>query len=49
MNRNGLVQTVSITSIEKRPRDIDMRYHDLLNGTNKNAKIKVQGELVGSR
>lgn len=49
MNRNGLVETVSITSIEKRPKEIDMLYHDLLNKTSKSAKIQLQGEVVGSR
>lgn len=49
MNRNGLVQTVSITSIEKTPATIDMQYHDLLNQQTKNTKIKLQGEALGSR
>ena len=49
MTRNGLVQTVSITSIEKRPAEMDMHYYDLLNHQTKNAKIKLQGEVLGSR
>lgn len=49
MNRNGIVQTVSITSIEKMPSEIDMQYHDLINHQEKNTKIKLQGEVLGSR
>lgn len=49
MNRNGLVQTVSITSIRKQAAALDMQYHDLVNHQTKNAKIELQGEVLGSR
>ena len=49
MNRKGLVQTVSITNIIKQGNSIDMIYHDLLNAQQKQAKILLQGEVVGSR
>jgi uncharacterized protein with NRDE domain len=49
MNRNGIVQTVSITSIEKTPAEIDMQYHDLINQQTKSTKIRLQGEVLGAR
>lgn len=33
MNRNGMVQTVSITHVVKRPESLDFIYHDLLRAT----------------
>ena len=49
MNREELVQTVSITNIVKEPKQVEMLYHDLLNAQLKRAKIKLQGEAVESR
>ena len=49
MNRDGRVQTVSITNIVKEPHQVEMLYHDLLNTQLKRAKIKIQGEVVESR
>ena len=49
MNRDGRVQTVSITNIIKEPHQVEMLYHDLLNTQLKRAKIKLQGEVVESR
>ena len=48
MNRNGLVQTVSITNIIKQKYTIDMRYHDLLNQQLKTAQILLKREVVES-
>lgn len=48
MNRDGLVQTVSITNIIKQKGGVEMRYHDLLNEELKQAKIDFQSEVVGS-
>lgn len=39
MNRAGLVRTVSITSILKEPKQIDMRYHDLLSDEQTEASL----------
>ena len=49
MNRNGLVQTVSITSIFKQDDVIEMQYHDLMNEQVKREKILLSGEVVGLR
>jgi putative lipoic acid-binding regulatory protein len=49
MNRKGLVQTVSITQIVKQSNQVEMIYRDLLNIKEKNAKILLKGEVVGSR
>ena len=46
MNRGGVVQTVSITSIVKANGHIDMQYIDLINDQIKQTKIAVQGEVV---
>lgn len=48
MNRQGIVQTVSITNIIKEEGSINLLYHDLLNEQLKQTKIKVQSEMVGS-
>lgn len=48
MNRDGLVQTVSITQIAKLPKHIELSYYDLLNQQQKQAKILLQGEVVES-
>lgn len=48
MNRDGLVQTVSITQISKSPSEIELSYYDLLNQQQKQAKILLQGEVVES-
>lgn len=47
MNRDGLVQTVSITSIVKEAGAIEMHYHDLINEQVKQEKILLSGEVVG--
>lgn len=49
MNRGDIVRTVSITSILKSDKAMDMRYIDLLNKQEKQTKIELQGEVVGSR
>jgi len=46
MNRNGLVQTVSITSIEKNKLSFDMQYHDLLRAQLTKNKIDLDREVV---
>lgn len=46
MNRNGKVQTVSITTVSKTPNCVQMQYHDLLRGNTKKAQIQLRGELV---
>lgn len=48
MNRDGIVQTVSVTQILKTPTHIELNYHDLLNQQQKQAKILLQGEVVES-
>ena len=42
MNRGGIVQTVSITSIIKKEDQIDMDYHDLINDETKQQEVKIQ-------
>lgn len=49
MNRNNIVRTVSITSIEKGDNRMDMRYHDLLRERVRETKIVLKGECVESR
>lgn len=46
MNRDGLVQTVSITQISNDHSEIQMGYHDLVNNNFKQAKITLEGEVV---
>lgn len=46
MNRGGLVQTVSITSIIRSGKDVCMRYEDLLNRQVEQAQIQLNGEVV---
>lgn len=48
MNRDGMVQTVSITQILKSPKYMELSYYDLLNQQQKQAKILLQGEVVES-
>lgn len=48
MNRNGIVQTVSITNIIRKKTQIDLHYHDLLNQRLKTAKNELNRELVES-
>ena len=48
MNRNNIVQTVSITQITKSNKDLVLSYYDLLNQQQKQAKILLQGEVVES-
>lgn len=47
MNRNGLVQTVSITSICRTGHHLDMRYQSLLNDQVISHKIPLKSEVVG--
>lgn len=47
MNRNGVVRTVSISSIVKTPHTIHFQYEDLLNNQVSTAKIKIESEVVG--
>lgn len=47
MNRNGVVQTVSITNIARMQDSIEMRYHDLLRNNLKHNKIDLRSEVVG--
>lgn len=49
MDRNGVVQTVSITSIVRTGDSIEMYYHDLINDQVKHEKIFLSGEVVGLR
>jgi len=42
MNRNNLVQTVSITHVVKKSNGIEMIYHDLLNDSVKSEQLEVQ-------
>ncbi len=46
MNRNGIVQTVSITNIIKTRRSLEMIYNDLLRETVKQAKIELNENLI---
>lgn len=46
MNRNGVVQTVSITSICRTGRHLDMRYQSLLNDQVISRKIPLKGEVL---
>jgi uncharacterized protein with NRDE domain len=48
MNRQGIVQTVSITQIINDGAEINMHYHDLVNDNLKQAKISLEGEVVES-
>lgn len=44
MNRNGMVQTVSITSVVKTQGCVQMQYHDLLRDNLKKAQIQLKSE-----
>lgn len=46
MNRDGKVQTIGITRVEKKGAEIDMVYYDLLNQNEQNTKMQLNGELV---
>ncbi len=46
MNRDGKVQTIGITSVEKKVAEMDMIYFDLLNETEQQTKIQLDRELV---
>jgi hypothetical protein len=46
MNREGKVQTVSITSLVKSPGCAQMHYFDLLRQSIKKAQIQLKGELA---
>lgn len=48
MNRNGVVQTVSITNIIHRAGEVSLWYHDLVNDNFQQAKIPREGEMVES-
>lgn len=48
MNRNSIVQTVSITSILKENQGIKMQYHDLIHSNLKKAEIKLEREILES-
>lgn len=48
MNRDGVVQTVSITQIINNHSEIRMDYHDLVTDNFKQAKIRLEGEVVES-
>ncbi|MBL7793147.1 MAG: NRDE family protein [Saprospiraceae bacterium] len=46
MNREGKVQTVSITTVVKTPSCAQMQYHDMIRNNMKKAQIQLRGELV---
>ena len=46
MNRNGIVQTVSITSVKKTGNLFTMEYHDLLTLQKDKSKLNITRELV---
>jgi uncharacterized protein with NRDE domain len=46
MNRDGKVQTIGITRVEKKGIEIEMIYFDLLNSREQKAKIQLDRELV---
>ncbi|MDX1666811.1 MAG: NRDE family protein [Saprospiraceae bacterium] len=48
MNREGMVQTVSITSIVRNTREIELCYRNILQGTASLKKIPYSGDVVGS-
>ena len=48
MNRDGMVQTVSITSIIRSGREVRMRYEDLLNRQVEQSKMQLNSEVVES-
>ena len=48
MNRQSIVQTVSITSIWKGRQAIEMQYHDLIHSHLKKAEIKLEREILES-
>ena len=47
MNRNNIVQTVSVTSISKTPKVATMVYHDLVHGQTKRAEMELEKRLIG--
>lgn len=49
MNRHGVVQTVSISSVVRSTQSIEMRYEDLLHNNIQWEKIRMKGEMAGSR
>ncbi len=46
MNRNNIVQTVSITSIIKNHRSIELQYHDLIHSNFQQKEIELQRESL---
>jgi hypothetical protein len=48
MNRNNIVRTVSITSVQRSAYNMDMQYNDLMTQRTKTAKIAIKGEMVRS-
>ena len=46
MNRDGKVQTIGITRVEKKSTAIEMTYFDLLNETNQQTKLDLNSELA---
>jgi hypothetical protein len=48
MNREGVVQTVSISSIEKMPKEVYLRHFDLITAASFAAKMEIKSELVES-
>lgn len=48
MNRNNIVQTVSITNIIKNSHSIELQYHDLIHSTFQQKEINLQREFLES-
>lgn len=48
MNRNNIVQTVSITCIIKGQKSIQMQYHDLIHDALKKAEVQLKSETLES-
>lgn len=48
MNRNNIVRTVSITSVNRSLHGLDIQYNDLMSQSTKTAKIAIKGEMVRS-
>lgn len=46
MNRQNIVCTTSITSIEKTDGQLNMQFHDLMNENNRTGKINLSNELL---
>lgn len=49
MNRNNIVRTVSVTSVLKTSKSMEMAYHDLISEKMSHEKIMLKGEVLGSR